>query len=67
MFKTPNDGLSNMTDEDKLGVKYKDIADFMEDANSVSEETRERIERLHKNNLHKFNIPTYRRNLWKMI
>lgn len=63
LFKTPNDGLSNMTDEDKLGVKYKDIADFMEDANSVSEETRERIERLHKNNLHKFNIPTYRRNL----
>lgn len=63
LLKTPNDGLSNMTDEDKLGVKYKDIADFMEDANSVSEETRERIERLHKNNLHKFNIPTYRRNL----
>lgn len=63
LFKTPNDGLSNMTDEDKLGVKYKDIADFMEDANSVSEETRKRIERLHKNNLHKFNIPTYRRNL----
>ena len=42
LYKTPNDGLSNQTDEDKLGVKYSDIG-------------------LHKNNLHKFNIPTYKK------
>lgn len=62
LYKAPNDGLSNQTDEDKLGVRYKDIASYMEDNNSVSKEVGERIERLHKNNLHKFNIPTYRRN-----
>ena len=61
LFKTPNDGLSNMTDEDKLGVKYSDIAKYMEDVETVDEETRNKIRKLHKNNLHKFNIPTYRR------
>lgn len=61
LFKAPNDGLSNMTDEDKLGVKYKDIALYMENKDLVDEETRKKIEKLHNNNLHKFNIPTYRR------
>lgn len=59
LYKTPNDGLSNLTDEDKLGVKYKDIATYMEDATLLDKDTREKIEKLHKNNLHKFNIPTY--------
>ncbi len=61
LYKTPNDGLSNLTDEDKLGVKYKDIATYMEDATLLDKDTREKIEKLHKNNLHKFNIPTYRK------
>ena len=34
----------------------------MENPNSVSEQDRKTIERLHKNNAHKFNIPTYRRD-----
>ena len=61
LYKKPNDGLSNQTDEDKLGVKYKDIASYIEDPNLVEEDVREKIKRLHNNNLHKFNIPTYRR------
>lgn len=61
LYKTPNDGLSNLTDEDKLGVKYKDIATYMEDATLLDKDIREKIEKLHKNNLHKFNIPTYKR------
>ena len=61
LYKKPNDGLSNQTDEDKLGVKYKDIASYIEDPNSVDEEVGEKIKKLHNNNLHKFNIPTYRR------
>ena len=61
LYKKPNDGLSNQTDEDKLGVKYKDIATYIEDPNSVDEEISEKIKKLHNNNLHKFNIPTYRR------
>lgn len=59
LYKKPNDGLSNQTDEEKLGVKYSDIASFMEDENSVDAKTREKIRKLHENNLHKFVIPTY--------
>ena len=61
LYKKPNDGLSNQTDEDKLGVKYKEIASYIEDPDSVEKEVGEKIKRLHNNNLHKFNIPTYRR------
>lgn len=62
LYKKPNDGLSNQTDEEKLGVKYSDVAKYMENKTSVDKETAERIERLHKTNMHKFNIPTYKQN-----
>ena len=62
LYKKPNDGLSNQTDEDKLGVKYSDIAKYMIDKSLVDEVIKNKIERLHKNNLHKFNIPTYRKD-----
>lgn len=62
LYKKPNDGLSNQTDEDKLGVKYSEIASFMIDKNSVDKDTANKIDRLHKNNLHKFNIPTYKKD-----
>ena len=61
LYRTPSDGLSNKSDEDKLGVKYSDIAKYMEDNNSVSKEISEKIEKLHNNNQHKFFIPTYRK------
>ncbi len=67
LYKKPNDGLSNMSDEDKLGVKYAEIAAFMEDENSVDVEVAAKIRKLHKNNLHKFNIPTYRKNENRVI
>lgn len=60
LYKTPSDGLSGKSDEDKLGVTYKAITNYME-GKEVTEEERKIIERLHKNNHHKFNIPTYRR------
>lgn len=63
LYKKPNDGLSNQTDEDKLGVKYKDIATYMENPNLLEKEIREKIEKLHNNNKHKFNIPTYRKEI----
>lgn len=62
LYKKPNDGLSNQTDEEKLGVKYSEIASYMEDENSVDEKTRQKIKKLHNNNLHKFTIPTYKKN-----
>ena len=59
LYKTPNDGLSNQTDEQKLGVSYRDIARYMEDPKSVDLVTRGKIERLHQLAAHKFAIPTY--------
>jgi len=43
LYKTPNDDLSSMTDEDKLGVKYSEIAAYM-NGGDVEEASRERIE-----------------------
>ena len=62
LYRVPSDGLSNQTDEDKLGVKYVDIAKYMDNPNNVPIDIREKIERLHKNNQHKFNIPIYKKD-----
>ena len=60
LYKAPNDGLSNLTDEDKLGVKYKDIAKYINNE-ELDEDTKQKIKTLHENSRHKFNIPTYRK------
>lgn len=60
IFKTPDDGLSGKSDEDKLGVTYKDIAKVM-NGEEVEEELKNKILKLHNNNAHKFNIPTYKK------
>ncbi|MBS7021014.1 MAG: NAD(+) synthase [Firmicutes bacterium] len=59
LYKTPDDGLSNQTDEEKLGVTYQEIASYMENPENVAEDVRKKIERLNKNAQHKFRIPTY--------
>ena len=61
LYKTPSDGLSGQTDEDKLGVKYSEIASYLQNKNSVEKTVQERIEYLHKSNEHKFSTPTYRK------
>lgn len=60
LYRTPDDGLSGQTDEEKLGVSYKDIATYME-GGKLPEEVKAKIKKLHDSNLHKFNIPTYRK------
>lgn len=60
LYKTPHDGLSGMSDEDKLGVKYSDIEKYINNE-KLDENIKNRIEQLHKNAHHKFNIPTYRK------
>lgn len=60
LYKAPNDGLSSLTDEDKLGVKYKDIAKYM-NKEELDEDVYQKIKNLHENSRHKFNIPTYRK------
>lgn len=61
LYRVPSDGLSNQSDEDKLGVKYSDIAKYMENPESVPEDVAKKILKLHNSNLHKFNIPTYKK------
>ena len=61
LYRTPSDGLSGQRDEDKLGVNYKEIADYMKDPDSVPKDIGEKIKRLHNNNQHKFFIPKYER------
>ena len=61
IHKIPSDGLSNMSDEEKLGVKYKDIASYIKNE-AVDSEVAAKIEKLHRNNEHKFNIPVYKRD-----
>lgn len=61
VHKTPDDGLSGKTDEEKLGVKYSEIADVIETGGkNISLGAKEKIYCLHKNNEHKFNTPTYK-------
>lgn len=62
VHKTPDDGLSGLSDEDKLGVKYSEIADVIEnEGRNTEEDAKARVLRLHQNNLHKFNTPTYKK------
>lgn len=60
LYKTPSDGLSGISDEEKLGVTYKEIEKYLA-GEEISNESREKINRLHKNSLHKFHIPTYQK------
>lgn len=60
LYRTPDDGLSGMTDEEKLGVKYNDIANYINGL-EVREDVKERIRKLHNSSRHKFNIPTYKK------
>lgn len=61
LYRTPSDGLSGMSDEDKLGVKYLEIEKYIA-GEDLDPAISERIEKLHKSSRHKFSIPTYRRD-----
>lgn len=62
IHKTPSDGLSGMSDEDKLGFTYDTLDRYVLTGVCENEETKKKIDRLHKINLHKLQtIPTYRK------
>ena len=60
IHKAPSDGLSGLTDEDKLGVKYKDIASYI-NGDVLDKEVSYKILTLHNKAHHKFEIPVYKR------
>lgn len=60
LYKTPSDGLSGKSDEDKLGFSYADVAKVIY-GEPVDEEVKALIERKHAANQHKFNTPIYKK------
>ena len=64
IHKTPSDGLSGMSDEDKLGFKYAQLDEYISDSNAdIPADVRESIDRKHVANLHKLQLmPAYKRH-----
>ena len=58
LYKTPSDGLSGISDEEKLGVSYQEIETYLK-KEPLREEISNKIAALHKKNLHKLKIETY--------
>lgn len=67
IHKTPDDGLSGKSDEEKLGFMYSDVkkASMEQETNiidsSLDDEIRNKILTKHYANSHKFNVPTFRK------
>lgn len=55
--KTPTDGLSGMSDEEKMGLRYREIHDYIRLGSSGDPETDEKIRRRVAANLHKRRMP----------
>ena len=53
IFKTPDDGMSGKSDEEKLGFAYKTVGDYRRTGICNPTEVKEKIDRLHLANLHK--------------
>lgn len=56
VHKTPSDGLSGMSDEDKLGFTYAELDHYVLTGRINDEEKRAKIDRLHRLNLHKLQL-----------
>ena len=60
--KVPEDGMSGLSDEEKLGFTYEVLDRYILTGEIEDQETKKRIDHLHKTNLHKINpMPKYRK------
>ncbi len=57
VVKTPTDGLSGMSDEEKMGLSYLDIHRYIREGTCGSRETDEKIRAREKANMHKRRMP----------
>jgi len=58
--KMPADGLSGLSDEDNLGFSYNVLDRYIREGICENKSVKEKIDNLHKNNLHKLNpMPGY--------
>ena len=61
--KVPSDGLTSRTDEDNLGFTYQALDDYIRRGILPDDKTKERIDRLHKQNLFKLELmPSFKVN-----
>ncbi len=59
--KAPNDGLGGLTDEEKMGIKYSQIAEMIETGHVENEEIKANILKRFNNSKHKRNlVSTYK-------
>ena len=58
VHKVPSDGLCGKTDEDNLGFKYAELDRYIRGLTDLADkpELKEKIDRLHRNNLHKLRL-----------
>ena len=60
--KAPNDGLGLGSDEEKLGVTYKEIEEYVTTGKTSNKTSMKKIEKMHKQSAHKRKlIPVYHR------
>lgn len=69
LSKAPSDGLGGQTDEEKMGVTYKQIEEMIETGKTDDEIAKTKILEMHEKSKHKRTLPpTYgfeRENIWK--
>ena len=57
--KAPNDGLGGLTDEEKMGIQYRQIEEMIETGNT-EEKAKQEILRRYRSSQHKRNlVPIY--------
>lgn len=62
--KAPNDGLGLGTDEEKLGVTYHEIEEYISTGKTANKSSMKKIEKMHKQSEHKrAKIPVYHRGI----
>ncbi len=57
LHKSPSDGISGSTDEEKLGFTYKELNHYMKTKSIENKETEEKIIKRHNQNMHKLQLP----------
>lgn len=59
LYRTPSDGLSGQSDEEKMGIKYSDISKYILDPSLVDKDVALKIKTMHDSSRHKFNSNFY--------
>lgn len=60
VVKTPDDGLSGQSDEEKLGFSYKSLDNYIR--KGIKDDNYNKIKRMHDINLHKRKIESFKNN-----